>query len=173
MLNLLTPPHLHLLLQGTSLCSLTEDTRIPKFFRVTDQDAPHFPPRTFSSLHLSSATPLPPHTLNITFTIQVAISRTLNINSSSQPVLQPPHPQLDFYYNEYDWGIIYRQIGLEGGRSNDMFYKTAANLRDHAAAHPDWSPRQEENRCPPLILQSPSASIRSSPIPPIKQSFPP
>ena len=42
--------------------------------------------------------------------------------------------------------MIYRQIGLEGGRSNDMFYKTESNLREHAAAHPDWSPRQEQNR---------------------------
>ena len=24
--------------------------------------------------------------------------------------------------------------------------QTRANLRDHAAAHPDWSPRQEESR---------------------------
>ena len=34
--------------------------------------------------------------------------------------------QLEFYYNEYDWGVIYRQIGEgEGGSvgQNNKFYK--------------------------------------------------
>ena len=30
--------------------------------------------------------------------------------------------QLDFYYNEYDWGVIYREIGTED-RGNNKFYK--------------------------------------------------
>ena len=30
--------------------------------------------------------------------------------------------QLEFYYNEYDWGVIYRQIGTVLGQNN-KFYK--------------------------------------------------
>ena len=67
--------------------------------------------------------------------------------------------QLEFYYHEYDWGLIYREIG---GGDNSKFYKvnktciyfsaghlifpllqTKYNLRDYAADHADWSPRSE------------------------------
>jgi hypothetical protein len=38
---------------GTSLCGLTaEERRVPKFYRVSESDLPHFPSKTFSSLAL-------------------------------------------------------------------------------------------------------------------------
>ena len=109
--------------EGTSLCSLADQTRLPKFFRVTEADREHFPRNTFSSLALLSAAPssLKAAALEIAFSIQ-----------------------LEFYYNEFDWGVIYREMGAMVGGSE--FYKTKFNLRDQAAANPDWSPRQEEAR---------------------------
>ena len=44
----------HAIIPGTSLCSLSENDRIPKFFRVTDRDLVHFPSNSFSSLQLES-----------------------------------------------------------------------------------------------------------------------
>ena len=41
-------------LSGTSLCSLSENDKIPKFFRVTDRDLVHFPSNSFTSLKLDS-----------------------------------------------------------------------------------------------------------------------
>ena len=37
--------------------------------------------------------------------------------------------QLEFYYNEYDWGIIYREIGSQAliGQNN-KFYKVSIRL---------------------------------------------
>jgi len=106
--------------EGTSLCSLSDQARIPKFFRVTDKDMPHFPRDSFTSLQLEKVNVLSKSIMNITFKID-----------------------LEFYYNEFDWGIIYREIGADGGRANNMFYKTKFNLRDYAADHADWSPRKE------------------------------
>ena len=36
--------------------------------------------------------------------------------------------QLEFYYNEYDWGVIYREIG---GGDNSKFYKVIETLPTH------------------------------------------
>ena len=37
--------------------------------------------------------------------------------------------QLEFYYNEYDWGIIYREIGGQGtSGENNKFYKVSVSL---------------------------------------------
>ena len=33
--------------------------------------------------------------------------------------------QLEFYYHEYDWGVIYREIG---GGDNSKFYKVIETL---------------------------------------------
>ena len=50
-----------------------------------------------------SVSPLPAHRLNVRISIQ-----------------------LEFYYNEYDWGIIYREIGSEGAAGeNNKFYKVS------------------------------------------------
>eukprot|EP00090_Calanus_glacialis_P031702 TRINITY_DN52699_c0_g1_i1.p1 TRINITY_DN52699_c0_g1~~TRINITY_DN52699_c0_g1_i1.p1 ORF type:complete len:916 (+),score=207.05 TRINITY_DN52699_c0_g1_i1:231-2750(+) len=106
--------------EGTSLCSLSDQARIPKFFRVTDKDTAHFPRDSFTSLQLENVNVVSKSVMNITFKID-----------------------LEFYYNEFDWGIIYREIGADGGRANNMFYKTKFNLRDYAADHADWSPRKE------------------------------
>ena len=36
--------------------------------------------------------------------------------------------ELEFYYNEYDWGIIYREIGRqEDGGGNNKFYKVSSS----------------------------------------------
>ena len=74
---------------GTSLCSLSQADRIPKFFRVTERDLPHFPRDSFASLSLDSVEAAGPSTLNITCSIS-----------------------LEFYYNEYDWGLIYRSVAI-------------------------------------------------------------
>ena len=133
---------------GTSLCSLTDETRIPKFFRVTEQvfpfpssfqpfptsqDSDHFPRATFTSLSLVSAEPS-----NKTSEVETKASNIIVVKFSIE---------LEFYYNEFDWGLIYRcrvvhfvpagenierrksnqlmcrQIGAEGGKGNNMFYK--------------------------------------------------
>ena len=36
--------------------------------------------------------------------------------------------QLEFYYHEYDWGVIYREIG---GGDNSKFYKVIETLPTH------------------------------------------
>ena len=92
---------------GTSLCSLTDETRIPKFFRVTEQvfsissqiqlpffspqDSDHFPRATFTTLNLLSAEPS-----NKT---ETKASNIIVVNFSIE---------LEFYYSEFDWGLIYR-----------------------------------------------------------------
>ena len=92
-----------------------------------------------------SVSPLPAHRLNVRISIQ-----------------------LEFYYNEYDWGIIYREIGSQAViGENNKFYKvsisyvcsliislsrltlqTKFNLRDYAGDHFDWSPRTEDIELP-------------------------
>ena len=68
------------------------------------QDREHFPRATFSSLKLNGVTHTTNNKLNVSFTVE-----------------------LEFYYNEFDWGVIYRQIGLAGGRADNMFYKVGGS----------------------------------------------
>ena len=110
------PPHRpHQLFNatGTSLCSLTDETRIPKFFRVTEQvfafystaqdyfstsqDSEHFPRATFTSLSLISAEPS-----------NKTSSEVGTKSNSNNIVVVNFSIELEFYYNEFDWGLIYR-----------------------------------------------------------------
>ena len=55
--------------------------------------------------------------------------------------------QLDYYYTDYDWGLIYRQIGqVKAAQENEknMFFQTRYNLKHHLETHPNWSPKSEK-----------------------------
>lgn len=93
------------------------ETRPPRFYRVSQKDENIFPSSTFSSLSLD--------------TIDVKLD-TLEVSWSVQ---------LDYYYTDYDWGVIFRQIG---DQQEDMqFFKTRYNLKNHLEANSDWSPKSE------------------------------
>ena len=53
-------------------------------------------------------------------------------------------PKLDYYYTDYDWGIIFREIGDKNGSSpgENMFFKTRYNLKSHLEANSDWTPKR-------------------------------
>ena len=61
------------------------------------------------------------------------ILRTILVTSLSRHLVNVSVTiQLEFYYNEYDWGVIYRQIGAgEVGTvgQNNKFYKVTED--DH------------------------------------------
>ena len=44
---------------------------------------------------------------------------------------------LEFYYTDYDWGLVYRAVGEE------VIYKTRYNLKSHLESHPNWTPQSE------------------------------
>ena len=50
--------------------------------------------------------------------------------------------KLDYYYTDYDWGLIFRQIG-EDSLSENMFFKTRYNLKNHLDSNTDWTPKSE------------------------------
>ena len=112
---------------GTSLCSLSENDRIPKFFRVTDRDLGHFPSNSFASLKLSEGeTKLLRSCDNIdvyAMSVSPRGAQQLGVKISIQ---------LEFYYNEYDWGVIYREIGSQGViGENNKFYKVSPSPLKH------------------------------------------
>lgn len=85
---------------------------------MSQKDEVVFPPSTFSSLAL----------------IQVQI-----VHEESAQVSWGV--KLDYYYTDYDWAIIYRQIGVEA--EEDQFYQTRLNLKAHLEENPDWFPKSE------------------------------
>ena len=95
--------------------------RVPRFFRISNQDKASFPRLTLDSLKLDSVRP--------------SITRT-NVSWSVA---------VDFYYSDYDWAVIFREIGDESddGGGGDMFYKTANDLSGHIESNPDWRPANE------------------------------
>ena len=88
---------------GTSLCSLSDQARIPKFFRVTDKDTAHFPRDSFTSLQLENGAVvlirISEYVKTIIFSVNVVSKSVMNITFKID---------LEFYYNEFDWEIIYR-----------------------------------------------------------------
>ena len=103
------------------LCELLpkSNSRPPRFYRVSQRDESSFSPSTFRSLHLDR----------------------LDVQSKSLQVFW--NIQLDYYYTDYDWGLIYRQIGQESVENN-MFFQTRYNLKHHLETHPNWSPKSEK-----------------------------
>ena len=101
------------------LCELLpgSETRPPRFYRVSQKDELVFPPSTFSSLNMNQ--------VNVDFD-------TLEVFWSIK---------LDYYYTDYDWGLIFREIGDENGEN--MFFKTRYNLKSHLEANSDWTPKSE------------------------------
>ena len=85
------------------MCSLSNQDRIPKFFRVTNKDLLHFPKDTFSSLQLTNS--------KTTFSKFYSLSLGIAVTALSKIVLSLSLKiDLEFYYNEFDWGLIYRYI---------------------------------------------------------------
>ena len=102
------------------LCELLpkSNARPPRFYRVSQRDESSFSPTTFKSLVLDR----------------------VEVQSKSLQVFW--NIQLDYYYTDYDWGLIYRQIGSEKLEQN-MFFQTRYNLKHHLETHPNWSPKSE------------------------------
>ncbi len=51
-----------------------------------------------------------------------------------------------FYHSQYDWSLIFREIGEQGGNgssTSSMFYKTRHTLARHAELDKSWAPRNE------------------------------
>jgi hypothetical protein len=102
------------------LCELLpgSEQRPPRFYRVAEKDESVFPDSTFTSLKLD----------------QIDVKQTtLDVNWEIK---------LDYYYTDYDWGLIFRQIGEDAVLPN-MFYKTRYNLKSHLEANTDWTPKTE------------------------------
>ena len=108
------------MLSGTSLCRLSENDKIPKFFRVTDRDLVYFPSNSFTSLKLDSG-----KITNQTHDFVINMSHPSVTPISGNSFNVSINIGLEFYYNEYDWGIIYRQVGAG---SKEKFYKVRLHL---------------------------------------------
>ena len=111
------------LFTAEELCELLpkSNSRPPRFYRVSQRDESSFSPSTFQSLHLDR----------------------IEVQSKSLQVFW--NIQLDYYYTDYDWGLIYRQIGQESSQnSKNMFFQTRYNLKHHLETHPNWSPKSEK-----------------------------
>ena len=98
------------------LCELLpgSDTRPPRFYRVSKRDESIFPTYTFESLSLSDPLEITKDTIKIGWSVH-----------------------LEFYYTDYDWGLVYREIG------EDVIYKTRFNLKSHLEDHTEWKPQSE------------------------------
>eukprot|EP00095_Tigriopus_kingsejongensis_P000925 maker-scaffold186_size273091-snap-gene-1.45 protein:Tk00925 transcript:maker-scaffold186_size273091-snap-gene-1.45-mRNA-1 annotation:"leucine-rich transmembrane" len=106
-------------LKDSELCVLLPGERLPRFFRVTDQDKPSFPNGTFESLRLLEATPTSAMNVNLSW----------RVNSS-------------FYQTDYDWGVIFREIG-HPTHPPDIFFKTQLDLASHISNQTGWRPSTE------------------------------
>lgn len=90
---------LSLSLSASELCELLlPGEQKLKFFRVSDQDKDSFPAKTFESLSLVEA--------EASSTTEVAVTWRVS---------------LDFYFTDFDWGLIFREIGDDS--NPNMFYK--------------------------------------------------
>ena len=104
------------MLSGAKLCRLSETDKIPKFFRVTDRDLVYFPSNSFTSLKLDSGEN---HCVKVFIKdTQFFLVTPLTGNSFNVSI----KIGIEFYYNEYDWGLIYRKVGGDS-KEHDKFYK--------------------------------------------------
>ena len=105
------------------LCELLpgSHSRPPRFYRVSQKDESVFPPFTFSSLSLTQIL-IEEESLRVFWSVK-----------------------LDYYYTDYDWGLIFRQIGVDDHSqgAENMFFKTRYNLKTHLEANSDWTPKSE------------------------------
>ena len=100
------------------MCELLPGETLPRFFRVTDQDKSSFPPNTFESLSLEKVMETSPKSISISWALKLV-----------------------FYYTDYDWGLIFREIALN--ENSNKFYKTPHDLKTHIGEHTDWTPKDE------------------------------
>ena len=108
------------LFSAEDLCELLpgSEARPPRFYRVSQKDELVFPQSTFASLKLDE----------------------VNVQEDNLQVSW--NIKLDYYYTDYDWGLIFREIGGDK-TSENMFFKTRYNLKSHLEANSDWTPKSE------------------------------
>ncbi len=121
-----------LFVPATELCELLPggplDGGVPRFFRVGDDDVDSaaFPPATFTSLSLLSASAEGARAAEARWEVHVG-----------------------FYLARfYDWEVVFREIGEDDVNSSNrtMFYKTRHTLARHIEEEQDWAPKNETLR---------------------------
>ena len=93
------------LFSDSEVCELLQGERVLRFYRVSDQDKFSFPHNTFDSLVLDDIQVTSPTDLRVTWSVG-----------------------LDFYFTEFDWGLVFREIGDDG--NPNMFFKVPPLLNE-------------------------------------------
>ncbi len=50
---------------------------------------------------------------------------------------------VNFYYTDYDWGVVYRKIGDDVVSEESEFRLTSISLDEHMERNEEWTPRNE------------------------------